>query len=291
MKICFRLGLVTAALLTTACSTSQPSQPREQDAPVVANHLLTPPLAEVFPYDSQIDAMRVKFPILINEETILGPGAVLRFVYNKSSGSPSSPGFFAPDRGTNSDSGQAGTYRERRLRADSSNQNGSGGWPNGNLTSDQAASIVVKKQGQAYNELELKNTAWIDQFLYMEAFESAEMNATTLVYSLPPDSRPLAATLAFPGGILVGETHGHVEVLGLNETSSPYLDGMRAGDSILSIDNQGPVATLRDYLRFYTAAKTRAGAAGAATIPVQFRAAASGRVMTTQIALPVPASH
>jgi len=98
-------------------------------------------------------------------------------------------------------------------------------------------------------------------------------NSTTIIYSLPPDPKPLAVIVHFPGGILLGEVNSHVQVLGLNETSAAYLAGVRPGYEVKSIENSSPlsVTTLNNFVRIYAMAKQQADFTGQASVSIDFR--------------------
>jgi hypothetical protein len=42
---------------------------------------LSPPLSQVFPLTTTAEGIRLKYPVLLNDRTILKPDAILRFVY------------------------------------------------------------------------------------------------------------------------------------------------------------------------------------------------------------------
>jgi hypothetical protein len=71
---------------------------------------LNPPLSQIFPLDPRPDGMRLKFPILLNEHTILGPNVMLRFIYIDLNAGihPHGGGGNGEDQGGGSDSGGHG---------------------------------------------------------------------------------------------------------------------------------------------------------------------------------------
>ncbi len=129
---------------------------------------------------------------------------------------------------------------------------------------------------------------WIDKFLYVEALDNAVENSTTIIYSLPPDPKPLAATINLPGDMLLGEVNSHVQVLGLSETSPAYLAGVRPGDVIKSIGNASSlsVTTLNDFVGIYAIAKQQAESAGQASAPIDFWNPKELKKITAEINFP-----
>jgi hypothetical protein len=257
-------------------------------------------LSDIFPLDPKPDGMRVLYPVLIDDRTILTPNAVLRFVYNKpgANGQPGGPMKVSQAEASSEDQSEAapsqghhhhggglnpGAFASGSGQGSPSDQSADDGEPDG------SAQHPTKNHSGAYGNLEINNTVWVDKYLYVEALDNASENSTVIIYSFPPDPKPLSATINFPGGILLGEVNAHVQVLGLNETSPAYLAGVRPGDEVQSIANSpsSPVTTLNDFARIYAMAKQQAVAAGQTSVSINFSIAKDGSTITTEIDLPV----
>jgi hypothetical protein len=297
-----RTLLVLLPFLISACATSE--EQKVDSGPVAANNLITPPLSEVFPLDPKPDGMRVQFPVLLDDQTILGPIAVLRFVYNKpiEGEQPYGPLKTTHSGESTGDQGEASSTQGRHHRGGVANQGGSGNGSAESSGPEQSTAISGSTNtlgqlpakgagtGGSYGGLEENNVVWVDKFLYVEALDNAVEKSTTVIYSLPPDSKPLAATINFPGGMLLGEFNSHVQVLGLSETSSAYLAGVRPGDEVKSISNSSPlsVTTLPDFVRIYATAKQHAEATGQASVSIDFWNPKDSKIITTEINFLLP---
>jgi hypothetical protein len=248
---------------------------------------LTPPLREVFPLQAVPGGVRVKYPVLLNDHTILRPEAILRFIYLDPN-----PGARAHTGGD--DGGGGGAFHTRvgpggSLTSDGPVEHGggaSGGW--GNADGNDVAGIYDgdKKDDAKQRKSELQKEVWTEPDAFTEALDRATDLGTTLVYSLPPQNRPLAAALDLPEGMLLAEVAGHVRVLGLTETSRAYAGGIRPDDEIRSCNGGGPIATLGDFLREYSETKRQARLSGIPTYAMEIWRPSDGQIVSIQIAAP-----
>jgi hypothetical protein len=258
---------------------------RAQDEQLV----LSPPLREVFPLESVPGGVRVKYPVLLNDHTVLRPEAILRFIYLD-------PNAGARARG-GGDDGPGGVGLHTRVGPGgsiSSSEGGtpehgggaSGGW--GNADGNDVAGIYdgEKKDDAKQRKSELQKEVWTQTDAFTEALDRATDLGTTLVYSLPPENRPLTASLDLPEGMLLAEVAGHVQVLGLTETSRAYTGGIRPGDEIRSFNGGAAIGTLGDFLREYSATKRQARLSGNPTYAMEIWRPAEGQVVSIQIAAP-----
>jgi hypothetical protein len=157
--------------------------------------------------------MRVLYPVLIDDRTILTPNAVLRFVYNKpgANGQPGGPMKVSQAEASSEDQSEAapsqghhhhggglnpGAFASGSGQGSPSDQSADDGEPDG------SAQHPTKNHSGAYGNLEINNTVWVDKYLYVEALDNASENSTVIIYSFPPDPKPLSATINFPGGIV-----------------------------------------------------------------------------------------
>jgi hypothetical protein len=215
--------------------------------------------------------MRVSFPVLFNENTIVTPTAVLRFVYTKPSGDQAGrmPHKSSTEQEADDQATASQVRHHRGGGAGDATNTSSGGFPNGLVTplpDDPSASPGDKNAKGNYAGQEMAGTVWVDQFLYTEALANAVENRTILVYSVPPDPKSISAPLRLIGGMLLGETGGRVSVLGLGETSPAFLAGIRAGDTVETVQGQGPVTSLASFVSAYAKARALAAAGGAGSV-------------------------
>jgi hypothetical protein len=264
-----RLLLTVPVIFLCGCS-SAPVETSDA-GPVAVSSLTAPPLAQAFPLAPQNDGMRVSFPVLVNETTIVTPAAVLRFVYTKSSSDQAGR---VPHKSTTEqeadDQALSTQVRHRHSGgAGDAPPTSSGGFPNGQvapLPDDPNAPPVDKNAKGNYAGQEMAGTVWVDQFLYTEALANAVENRTIIVYSIPPTAKTISAPLRLIGGMLLGETGGRVSVLALGETSPAFLVGVRAGDLVETVEGQGPVTSLTGFVSAYAKARSLAAAGGTGSV-------------------------
>jgi hypothetical protein len=250
--------------------------------------VLSPPLREVFPLESVPGGVRVKYPVLLNDHNILRPEAILRFIYLD-------PNVGAHARGGGDDGGSAGGFRPHvgpsgSITSDSGTAEhgggAAGGW--GNADGSDVAGIYdgEKKDDAKQRKSELQKEVWTQPDAFTEALDRATDLGTTIVYSLPPENRPLTAALDLPEGMLLAEVASHVRVLGLTETSRAYAGGIRPGDEIRSFNSGAPIATLGDFLHEYSATKRQARLSGNPTYAMEIWRPSEGQIVSIQIAAP-----
>ena len=236
--------------------------------------------------------MRVKYPVLLNDHTVLRPQAVLRFIYlDPNAGARGHTG----GGGGLDDSG--GGYHSRVGPAGSLSSGGetgsamrgggaTGGW--GNADGNDVAGIYdgEKKDDAKQRKSELQTEVWIQKDLFTDALDHASELGTVVVYSVPPENKPLTAALDLPEGMLLAEVGGHVRVLGLEENSRAYAGGIRPGDEIRSFDGAGPINTLGDFTREFSETKRQAKLSGNSTYAMEVWQPEAGQIVSIQIAAP-----
>ena len=254
---------------------------RAQEEPLV----LDPPLRTAFPLAVSSGAVRVEYPVLLNDHTILRPGAVLRFIYldptsawhGRGGGEGSSDGF-------HSHIGPGGALTQNRDDKPS-DPGRSGAW--GNNNGDETAGIfddTGRRDDAKQRKSELQNEVWTQPDLFRDALDHATEVGTTIVYHLPPQNKPLTASLDLPDGMLLAEENGRVCVLGLSDHSRAFSGGMRAGDAIRSLNGGAPIRTLEDFIREYAATKRQAKITGTATYAMEIER--EGQPVSVEIAAP-----
>jgi len=247
--------------------------------------VLNPPLSQIFPLDPKPDGTRLKFPILLNESTILGPNVVLRFIYvdpnaslhprgGGNGGSPcgggDSSGRGHHHGGSSQDSGDAG----------SANSRGSSGQGGGDNLSEQDASDTNKGSTS-----ESRTEVWTQASLFRGALEGAADMGTTLVYSVPGKQKPQSTTIDLPDGMLLAEIGGHVQVLGLSSDSKAFQGGVRPEDEIRSFEGHPVVTSLNDFLRIYLTVKEETRKNGK-SYSIEVWRPSESRLLMIQVAAP-----
>jgi len=251
------VALMTPALWVAFVMTAQ-----GQAEKLVVN----PPLSQVFPLDPKPDGMRLMYPVLVNDRTILGPNVVLRFIYDDpNAGMHLHGGGGGAGGGGGSGGGGQGGGRHHG--------GGGGGGGDGDDDPGAAYSRSVGTPGGGKGDAgpggdpgdgnkdaktEIATEVWTNTGLFREALDQAADLGTTLVYSAPGKPHPQSTTIDLPDGMLLAEVNGHVRVLALTDESEAGSGGLRANDEIRSFNGGAAVDSLADFLRVYSAVKKQA---------------------------------
>ena len=238
-----------------------------------------PALSQCFPLSSAGGGVRLQFPVLLNDHAIVGPDAVLRFMYvDPNAGiKPRSSG--GDDKGlshgVSTDGGTSGLGPRN------------GSTPFGTFKDDPNAAEDKAKKGVAG---EANTEVWNQPDLFREALDRAADLGTTVVYGLPNKSRPQSAVIDFPEGMFLGEVNGHVKVLGLTDDSRALEGGVQPGDEIRSLQGTQTVASLQDFLKAYLAIKQAAQNGDKPSYSIEVWRASDGKVISIRVAAP-PSIH
>ena len=237
-----------------------------QDAKALS---VPPPLSQSFPLEVRPDGIGVRYPILLNDETILGADAVLHSVYIDQSG-----GLHA--HGGGGDGGETMLGHHHR--------HGGGEVPPP-APGDSGASDAATPSDEAKGKIPTEVWSSLDPF--REALDAPGEYDKILVYAVPGEAKPKKATVDFPDGMLLAEIDGRLRVLWLAPLAKALQSGIRPDDEIRSFQGaQGPVpvATLAEYRKAVAGARKTAANTGKAyvidvwrpsegkTVPISFSA-------------------
>jgi len=230
-------GTCAGAALIAVLALVAPARGQEEKL------VLTPPLGQIFPLETKPDGVRLKFPVLLNERTILRPDVVLRFLYID-------PNTGLHARGEN-DGGGPAPFHHHSDGVLESNPHGPqidrDAFPPGD---DSAPSRGAT--GEASTE------KWNQAGPYRDALDQAAVVGTTVVYSIPGKKKPQSTSIDLPDGMLLAEVGNHVQVLAMTADSTAFQGGVRPGDEIRSFQGKLPVASLKDFLQTYFTVKESA---------------------------------
>ena len=245
--------------------------------------VLHPPLSQSFPIKTAPDGVHLQFRVLLNDHAILGPNAILRFVYIDPNA-----GIHPHGGGGGGDGGQGG----RRDKSDNDGMaTAAPRGPTSAVNPDiKATSDTSEKGDQKGPASEIRTEVWNQSDLFREALDHAADVGTTVVYGLPDKTRPQSATLDFPEGMFLGEADGHVRVLALTDDSRALEGGVQPGDEIRSLAGKFPVATLEDFLKAYASIKQAAKESGQSSYTIEVWRASEGKIIPIQVAAP-PSIH
>lgn len=282
MKMSRFLHLIFATLILILASSRWSSAQEEK-------LVLNPPLSQVFPLELKPDGVRLTFPVLLNEHTILGPNVVLRFIYIDPNASLHPRG--AGGNGGGQGGGGMGGHHHRGGDSQDGADAGDAGdaYTRSASGSGQGANDVASSLGlldpNKGPASEARTEVWTQVDLFREALDNAADMGTTVVYSSPDKPKTLSTTIDLPDGMLLGEVAGHVQVLGLTDDSEASSSGVRPQDEIRSFAGHAPVTSLHDFVRTYFEVKEASQKSGK-PFSVEVWRPSESKLMTIQIGAP-----
>lgn len=249
--------------------------------------VLNPPMSQVFPFDAKPDGLRLKFPVLLNTRTILGPDALLRFIYldTTAAASPRGGGGGGREGGGH---GGGGGHGHHHGNESSSGGDDAGPSPGAGMGDGDAKPNADATEGRDHNDSaqEIRTEIWTQPDLFRQALDEAADIGTTFVYSLPHQTQPLRAALDLPEGMFLGEVNGHVKVLSTTPDSRALQSGVRPDDLILSFEEKIKVVTLHDFVRGYFAIKEETRTTGRPSYSLQVWRPAEGKTISLTVTAP-----
>ena len=245
--------------------------------------VLDPPLSQVFPLELKPGGVGVRYPVLLNDHTILRPDAILRFIYLEPNGGLHAGG--GDDNHLRALNGPHGTLQQNDNGTTTHGEGPSGAWGRGDFDEDAGIFDHTKSDDPKRSKSELQNEKWGQPDLFAQALDHASDEGTTVVYNLPAQPRPTTATIDLPEGMLLAEVDGRVRVLALSHESRAFAGGLQPGDEIRSLGGRA-VGTLEDFLRAYAETRRQARVSGISSYAMEVWRPDEGRAVSVQIAAP-----
>ncbi len=219
--------------------------------------VLNPPLSQAFPLDPKSGEMRLKYPVLLNDRTILGPNVILRFIYvDLNAGNRPGGG------GNGGSSGAGGAGGGQGHHHGGASSDGGSAYSRAPAGDDGAAAPKDATGTTKDSSNEIRTEVWTQPDLFREALDEAADLGTTVVYSVPGQAKPQSTTIDLPDGLLLAEVGDHVEVLAATADSRMFQAGLQPGDEIRSFGASRPVSSLKDFQRTYFDVKEEARKSG-----------------------------
>jgi hypothetical protein len=248
--------------------------------------VLAPPLSEVFPLDPKPDGMRLKFPVLLNSRTVLGPDVVLRFIYvDPNAAQHPRGGAGGDDQGGGGSGGGHGHHHGGGGGSgDSSDVVAS---PHGSAGAAAAPSGSSQDATPASKDVtsEIRTEVWNQASLFREALDDASDMGTTLVYYVPGKQKSQSTTIDLPDGMLLAQIGDHITVLAMTEESKAFQSGIHPQDEIRSIEGAPTPATLTDFAHQYLQTQEQARQANK-SYSVEVWRPTESRLITIPVAAP-----
>ena len=223
---------------------------------------MRPEFPLVFPLVNVGTLVTLKYPVLINETTVLKPGMQLRIIYVLNTSSVD---------GTDLALAHAGTLEQSYARDPAA-----------------ATGAVSTMPPQLMHQIEgYRRTVWQVPNNFVLAMAQYPTETMHLIYSpTAKDSNLKDEMFHFFDGLFVGTPGGKLTVIAVEKQSVAEQAGIRAGDTIVAV---GPNATHDDLLTFandYAAAKREANENETSSYPMTLRGA-DGTMRTANLAMPM----
>ena len=228
---------------------------------------MRPEFPLVFPLTNNGLEVTLKYPVMINETTVIKPGMQLRIIYVLNNGAAG---------GTDLAFAHAGTLEQSYARDPAST--GAGGVGD----SPGTGSSLLMHQIEGY-----RRTVWQVPNNFILAMAQYPTEQMHLIYSpTDKDSNLKDEMFHFFDGLFLGSPDGKVTVVAVEKESVASKAGMKAGDTIVAV---GAYPTHDDLLTFstgYGAAKRDAKESGAPAYTLTLRNA-DGTTRTANLAMPL----
>lgn len=239
----------------------------------VAHLVSTPPLGDSLPLTQSPDGVHLKFPVLLNDHTVIEPGATLRLVY------------VDPDAGLKARGGGGNknvNFGIRRHHIDTAMPDAPDTNPNVSFSDSSDTILHSKKKDPA---AKYGTETWKDAQLFRDAFDQAADIGTMLVYVEPGTAKLTVGQVDLPNGMLLGAPGGKIVVLALTPDGETAHAGVQPQDELRAIAGQPVPENLRGFSHFYREATAQSRAASQPFSLTVWRPAES-RLVTLQVGAP-----
>lgn len=249
MKHCYLLLLLTLPLYA------------QEDQPV----RMKPEFPLVFPLINEGKMVTVKYPVMINQTTVIKPGMQMRVLYRLTNGAAN---------GTDLGIAHAGTLEQSFARDPNS---GAGG-------SEDTGSVP----SQLMHEIEgYRRTVWEVPNNFILTWAQLPTELLHLIYSpTASDGNLKDERFNFFDGLFVGSPSGRVTVIAVEKESVAEKAGMKAGDTILAVGKYPTKDDLITFANDYAAAKGDAKTDEAPYYTMSL-IGADGKARTANLAMPM----
>jgi hypothetical protein len=232
----------------------------QEDQPI----RMRPELPLIFPLTNNGREVTVKYPVMINETTVVKPGMQLRILYRLTNGSRDSTDLGIAHSGS----------LEQSFSRDS----------NASTSSPDNPAIP----SQLAHEIEgYRRTVWEVPNNFILTLAQFPITSLHLIFSPTASDNNLKDQMFhFYDGLFVGSPSGKVTVIAVEKESVAQQAGMKAGDTILAV---GRYSTKDDLLTFaidYAAAKDDAKTNETASYTMSL-IGADGKARTANLAMPM----
>jgi len=232
----------------------------QEDQPI----RMRPELPLIFPFAMDGKMVTVKYPVLVNESSVVKPGMQLRILYRLSNGSKD---------GSDLALAHAGTLEQSFARDPAASPGG----PDDPVIPSQLAHEI-----EGY-----RRTVWEVPNNFVLTLAQFPTNMLHLIYSpTAKDSNLKDEMFRFFDGMFVGSPGGKVTVIAVEKQSVADKAGIKAGDSIVAVGRYGTKDELLTFASDYAAAKEDAKSSEAPVYTMTL-IGADGKSRTANLAMPM----
>jgi hypothetical protein len=226
---------------------------------------MRPEFPLVFPLTNNGLEVTLKYPVMINETTVVKPGMQLRIIYRLSDGSAN---------GLDLGIAHAGTLEQSFTRDSNSSPTGADG-------------IGVGSSHLAHEIEGYRRTVWEIPNNFVLTLAQFPTTVLHLIYSpTAKDSNLKDEMFRFFDGLFVGSPNGKVTVIAVEKESIAAEAGIKAGDTILAVGRYSTKDDLLTFANDYAAAKEDATTNETSSYPMSL-IGADGKARTANLAMPM----
>jgi hypothetical protein len=221
---------------------------------------MEPHLSLAFPFTPKQGGIGVKYPVLISNNAVITPEAVLRVIY-------------VPPRGD-----------DVEVLIETKKSNSESSWTKNN----QLQSTKVKMTPlQAAAHKIAEETAWPSLTMFQLAFANLNSSDLHIVYLNPETMKLTDEPINFPEGLVLAEVEGKVTVLAVEKEGAGAAAGLKADDQILSVGGSPMNGNLLTFLNALHAAKKAAEDSPARAVALNVRNPKDNTERIAQLKLPI----
>lgn len=230
------------------------------DVPAAEGPLATnPPIIAVFPVEDGPGGVHFRYPIAVNEQTIVHPEDKLRTLYVK------------PEL-------------EEKVNEAQQNQEHKEAAYSRKSTPDPLSETPAEKALRKFTR-----TVWPSKTTFLQALEVLSGSDIRLIYERAAEEKKICdEPIALPSGLLLAAVDGRIAVLAVQAGEPGERGGFQPGDRIITIQGQPFLGSLEEFLEVYRRANLgrKAGESPALGFTV-FR---EGSAEPIAVSLPLPPS-
>ncbi len=252
----WRLGssLAWSCALVLGGSIAIPSPGQAAEGPLVTN----PPIIMVFPVEDGPGGVHFRYPIALNEQTIVHPQDRLRTLYVK------------PEL-------------EEKVEEEQHNQEHKEAAYSRKSTPDPLSETPAERALKKFTR-----TVWPSKTTFLQALEVLNGSDIRLIYEQGEEKKVCDEPVSLPAGLLLAAVDGRIAVLAVQAGEPGERGGFQPGDRIITIQGNPFLGTLEEFLEVYRRANL--GRRSGEIPSLRFTVYREGSGEPVAVSLPLPPS-